>query len=118
MSGLGLVLQLFAASADGQAYLSQPRAILHTAEKAAVSVAVYQGLRLAGVPKLPAALVGSLGVFLVGKAVERAKGHTFGPWDTIHDLAVHTAFLVPLRPGLGVGLLIGLTCRRSSPRWC
>ena len=118
MIGLGLVLQLFAASADGQAYVSQPRAIVHTATKAAVSVGVYQGLRAVGVARWPARLVGSVGVFVVSKAIERAKGHTLGPWDTVHDLAVHTVLLVPLRPGLGVGLLIVATCRQSSPRWC
>ena len=123
MIRLALMAQLFAASADGQAYLPTHRALLHTATKTAASTTVYASLRALHLKPAPAALLATVGVWSLAKAVEVAKGHRLGPLDTAHDLLAHSLIVVPLAtkrrgPTIAVGLLWLGSCRASSPRWC
>lgn len=120
---IGLLFQLFAASADGQRYLPQAAAIRHTLTKSAVSASTYGVLRLFHVKHPTATALSVLGPLLIGKAIERHKGHTFGPWDAVNDFAAHALFVVPIAtrkalPSLTISLLWLTTCQRSSPRWC
>lgn len=118
-----LLLQLFAASADGQRYLPARQAVVHTVTKSAVSGLAYVGLRRVGVSKPVSVLLSTVGVWAAGKAIERAKGHTLGPWDAVNDLAAHSLLVIPLVsrtawPAMSVGLVWVGTCKQSSPRWC
>lgn len=113
----------FDRSADGQAYLPTHRALLHTATKTAASTTVYASLRALHLKPAPAALLATVGVWSLAKAVEVAKGHRLGPLDTAHDLLAHSLIVVPLAtkrrgPTIAVGLLWLGSCRASSPRWC
>lgn len=120
---IGLLFQLFAASADGQAYLPKPRAALHVAQKAAASAVVYEALGPLKLNPAPRFLVSTLGVFLVAKGIEVGKGHRLGPVDTVHDLFAHSVVTLPVAsrrgwPAVAVGLGLVATCKQSSPRWC
>lgn len=115
--------QLFAASADGQAYLPKGQAFLHVSQKAVASALVYKGLGLLHVKRVTRLPLAVGGTFLVAKAVEVAKGHRLGPLDTAHDLLAHSLIVIPLAtkrrgPTIAVGLLWLGSCRASSPRWC
>lgn len=118
----GLLLQLFAATADGQAYLPKPDAFLHNATKAAASALTYQALTWANLPETPKTLLSTAGVLVLSKALEVAKGHTLGPWDTLHDATWHVLGVQILHPKPGkLALTLSLSvalCHKSSPRWC
>lgn len=119
-----LVTLAVAAQLCGACYMPKDQALRHAATKSVISAGTYVGLRTVGVPKTPALVGASVGVFLAGKAIERAKGHTFPRGDLVHDLGWHTLGVVPFargraQLGLGAGTigLILFTRKHSAPRW-
>lgn len=132
MIGAGLaVLMVLGQPADtgnwcgrpGECWMSQGAAWRHVGVKAGIGLAAYGGLRAVGVPRAPAALLGVVGTFAVGKAIEIGKGHTIPLGDGVHDLLWHGALVWPLAArtdwqvgmavvGTAVGLLVTLDLAR------
>lgn len=120
---LWLALVRPAIAQDGARYPVPGGPIVHTATKSVASLAVYGGLRTFGVKRTQAVVLSTLGVFVLAKSVELAKGHKLGPVDTVHDAIAHSLLVLPLATrstklgAVHVGLLVGL-CRWSAPREC
>lgn len=91
------------------------------AGKAAVSAALYAGLRELGMSKPGSGVVAVLVPLAVGKLVALTQHHRVPPLDVLHDLAWHSLFVLPLatrKPGalgISVGIIL-LTCHQASPR--
>jgi hypothetical protein len=113
------------AAQDGARYPVPGGPLVHAATKGAVSSVATLGLRTVGLRPIPAALLGSVGVWSVAKSLELAKGHRLGRLDTLHDLGWHLAgsVVITLRGRTRVNVtgsvasLIVLTRCASAPQW-
>lgn len=118
-----MITLMLLAQTCGACYLPPDAALRHAATKTVISSGAYLGLRAVGVRRSWAILGASVGVFVAGKAIETAKGHTFPRGDLVHDLGWHTLGVVPftgrakLAVGAGTVGVILATRKHSSPRW-
>lgn len=117
-----LLQALLAPPKPDRFYMSQGDALLHAARKTAISGLAYGGLRKLGVGRTLSGVLSTVGPWAIGAAIEAAKGHRQSLGDKMHDLAWHSAAVVPLatRKAWTVALpiaSIALTRRHAAPGW-